>query len=108
MGFELRANEQILADVAANLTRGVEAVGGRIRITDLRVLFEANALNLQTMSAEIPLSQIAEVRPRNTLFVVPNGLLIKLKSGVEYKFVTWNRSQLMALLQGRSAPTPRQ
>ncbi len=76
MVFELKEGEKILADVGVNLFRGIEAVGGRMKITNRRILFEAHAINLQKMPAEIPLDQIAEIRERNTLGIVPNGILI--------------------------------
>jgi hypothetical protein len=103
MQIPLQDGEQIIADVAANLFRGAEAVGGRLKITDRRLLFQPHAINLQTTPAEIPISQISEMRPRNTLGIVPNGMLVKLQSGVEYKFVVWKRQQLMATIDGLRA-----
>jgi hypothetical protein len=99
MSFELKQDEEILADVAANLFRGIEAVGGRMKVTNYRVLFEPNAINLQKMPAEIPLEQIAEVRNRNTMRIVPNGMLIRTKAGIEYEFVVWGRGRLISLIQ---------
>jgi hypothetical protein len=37
--------EEILADVGANLFRGIEAVGGRLEITNRRILFEPHFFN---------------------------------------------------------------
>jgi hypothetical protein len=45
--------EEILADVAANFFRGIESVGGRLKITSRRVLFEASEINLQEQPADI-------------------------------------------------------
>jgi len=101
------SEEQILADVGANMFRGIEAVGGRMKITDRRILFEPHSFNLQPQPADIPLDQVAEVRKRNTLFVVPNGILVRLKSGVQYKFVVWGRGRLIALIRQHSASTQR-
>ena len=92
-------DEEILADVAANFFRGIEGVGGRLKITSHRVLFEANEINLQEQPgdilgsesnlqqqpAEILLSDIAEVSKRNTMGIIPNGLLIRTKVNVIYK-----------------------
>jgi hypothetical protein len=46
-------DEEILADVAANFFRGIEGVGGRLKITSHRVLFEANEINLQEQPGDI-------------------------------------------------------
>lgn len=97
--MQLYPNEEILADVAANMFRGIESVGGRMKITDKRIIFEPHAVNLQKMVAEIPLSQVADVTPRNTLMIVPNGILVLLKSGVEYKFVVRGRERLIAIIR---------
>jgi hypothetical protein len=97
--FELREGEQILADVGANLFRGIEGVGGRLLVTNRRLLFRAHAINLQTMPAEIPIDQIAEVSPQNSLGIIPNGMVVTLDSGVQYKFVVWGRDRLMQLIR---------
>ena len=91
-------SEQILADRAANLFRGIESVGGRILITNKSITFKSHALNLQKMDLIVSLKDIAKVEKRNTMGIVPNGLLLKLKSGVEYKFVVWNREELISIL----------
>lgn len=90
--------EKVLKNVAANLFRGIEAVGGRMKITSQRVLFEPHEFNFQTKSAEILLEEITEVQKINTLGIVPNGLLIRTKTGEDYRFVVWKRKQLIALL----------
>jgi len=100
MPFPLQEGEQIVADVMANLFRGFEGVGGRLKVTDRRLLFEPHNFNFQTMTLEIPLSQVEQVQPRNTWGIVPNGILVKLTSGVEYKFVVWKRQTLVATIEG--------
>jgi hypothetical protein len=98
---EVNQSEEILADVAANLFRGIEAVGGRLKITNRRVLFESHAMNLQKIPAEILFSDIAEVSKRNTLGFVPNGMLIRTKAGVEYKFVVSGRDKLISIIESK-------
>lgn len=130
-------DEEILADVAANFFRGIEGVGGRLKITSRRVLFEANEINLQGQpgdilggesnlqqqpaeillsdiaevskrkpmgtipAVEILLSDIAEVSKLNTMKIIPNGLLIRTKVNVIYKFVVWRRGKLIELINSR-------
>ncbi|MBN1619811.1 hypothetical protein JW890_03735 [candidate division WOR-3 bacterium] len=99
MGFELKAGENILADVGANLFRGIEGVGGRMKITDMRILFEAHPFNIQRMPVEIPVDQISLIRKIKTLGVIPNGILIQTKSGIKYKFVVWRREKLIKTVE---------
>lgn len=96
--------EQTLADVGANLFRGIESVGGRLKITNRRVVFEPHSVNLQKNAAEILLTDIAVVSKRNTAGFVPNGMSIRTKGGVEYKFVVWGRDKLIDLISTRTAP----
>lgn len=98
MALELRKNEQILVDRAANLFRGIEGVGGRLKITNQRLIFEPHAINIQKQILEVPLNQIKEVNPRNTMGIIPNGILVKLVSGQEYKLVVWKRKELIELI----------
>jgi len=98
MSLELKKNEKILADKAANLFRGIEGVGGRIKITNKRLIFEPHAINIQKQILEVPLNQIEEAKTRNTLGIIPNGMLVKLKTGAEYKFVVWKRKELIDLI----------
>ena len=93
--------EQILAVKPANMFRGIESVGGRIKVTTKKVIFKPHVLNFQRTPEEIPLSNIESVTKRNTLGIIPNGMSIKLKSGVEYKFVVLvsGREELIALIE---------
>ena len=99
--MEPERDEVILADVAANLIRGIEAVGGRLTITTRRVLFKPHVLNVQKQPEEIPLDAVAEVGLRNTLGVLPNGFFLRTKTGTEHHFVAWNRRKLLRILAPR-------
>jgi len=98
MTIELRKDEQVLDDRGANLFRGLEGVGGRLKTTNQRLIFEPHLFNIQKQTLEVPLNQILEVKPRNTWGIVPNGVLIKMISGQEYKLVVWNRKKLIELI----------
>ena len=91
--------EQTLSDTIANMWRGAEAVGGRLKITNHRVIFNSHMFNLQTGLTEIPLVDIAQVTPVNTFGLVPNGLCITLKSGIEHRFVVWGRNKLITIIR---------
>jgi GRAM domain len=91
-----------LMDVAANLFRGAEAVGGRLQITTHKLFFLPHAVNIQRTPQEIDLKDITEVGPRNTLGLVPNGMYVRTKDGTEYRFVVWGRSNLIKIIQAAS------
>jgi hypothetical protein len=93
------AAEEIIDKVAANLMRGVESVGGRMILTDQRILFEAHTLNLQTTPLAIPLSSIQTVVPSNVLGFVPTGITIRCTSGEEYRFVVGDRKRIISRIE---------
>jgi len=98
MVLALKKGEKILADRVANLFRGIEGVGGRLKVTNKRLIFEPHAVNIQKQVLEVPMNQIKEVNTRNTMGFIPNGIMIKLASGQEYKFVVWKREELIRLI----------
>ena len=91
--------EESLADVAANLFRGIEAVGGRLKVTSLRLLFTPHAINLQSNPEEILLADVEEVGPRTTMWLVPNGMFVRTRAGQEFKFVVWGRTKLISMIE---------
>ncbi|MED1781508.1 GRAM domain-containing protein [Brevibacillus fortis] len=98
--MQLRPNESIVKEnIAANLFRGMEGVGGRLTITSERFYFQPHSLNIQTQPLELNLKDIAAVEKRNTLYVIPNGMKIKMHDGQEHKFVVWKRAELIGLIQ---------
>lgn len=103
MHFDLKDGEDIMTDIAANLILGIESVGGRMMVTSRRVVFQPGAVNIQRLQREIPMGQILSVTPHNFLGVIPNGVKIRLKSGVEYRFVVWGRNRIIDLIRSLSA-----
>ena len=84
--------------VGASLFRQIEAVGGKILFESDKLIFNSHTLNMQTGSTVIEYSQIRDVRKRSTMGLVPNGILIVTKDGMEYKFVVFNRSKIIEFL----------
>ena len=96
MKITLNPNEKLLREGAASLQRGVETVGGKLFLTDQRLLFQSHAFNIQTGSTEIPLPQVRSTRPCWTRFLnvvplFPNSLAIETSSGTAYRFVLFGR-----------------
>ena len=92
-------DDQVLVKKAANLIRGVEAVGGTLSLTDRHIRFQPHVLNVQREPLEIPLDDVVHVGKRNTLLIVPNGVLVRTRGGTDYKFVVWGRGRLIRLIR---------
>lgn len=72
-----------LIDKPANLWRGIEAVGGRLSVTEDIIEFRSHAFNIQSGSLSIKIKDVSGIEKTRTLGIVPNGLKVILRSGVE-------------------------
>jgi hypothetical protein len=98
-------DEALVKDGAANLQRGSETVGGRLYLTNRRLVFESHALNIQTGATIIPLSAITGVRKCWTKFLnliplVPNSVAVSTKEGKQYHFVAFGRQTWIEAIEG--------
>ena len=96
MKTELREKEQLIRTRAVNLQKGIETVGGRLYLTNQRLVFEAHAINFQRGTTEIELSDIRSSEKCWTRFlgcipIWPNSLAVFTDAGREYRFVTFER-----------------
>ena len=91
--------EEMLAEQGANLFRGIEAVGGRIFVTNKMIKFKAHLINLQSMPTEFPIDNIERIERKKSLGLISNQMVIILKSGLEYKFVVNNRDNLINIIE---------
>ncbi len=87
--------------ILANYFRGMEAVGGKIYFDDKGFTFKSHAVNIQTGDTRIEYIQIDYIKKRNTLGIVPNGISIFTKDGLEHKFVINSRKQVIEYIQSK-------
>jgi hypothetical protein len=96
MNTPLNPDETILKNGAANLQMGIETVGGRLYLTNRRLIFESHAFNVQREATSIPLTDILSVTKCWTKFlnlipVTPNSLAVKTTQEQEHRFVLFGR-----------------
>lgn len=77
----------------ANHFKGIEAVGGRLWLTDSHLCFRSHGVNFQIHTQSFPLESIRSVKPCRTLWILPNGLLVTLNDGVRHRFVVGRRRE---------------
>ena len=92
----LHEGEQIMKSSSANLQKGMETVGGKLYLTDRRLVFESHRCNVQTGGTVIERSDIQSLKKCWTKFLgliplVPNSLAVHTKQGKEYRFVLFDR-----------------
>jgi hypothetical protein len=88
-------DDGILVTASANLWRGAEAVGGRLTLSREGLEFRAYAFNRQPEPLEIPIDEIVEVRKTRTMGIIPNGLAVTTKLGLEVRFVVGDRDRFI-------------
>jgi len=96
--------EFIVYHIPARLHRDREAIEGRMRVTNERILFDTmpeDANPKPSIAIEIRMSELKSVYPCNTYLFLPNGLLLTLDRGEVYKFAVWKRSRLAGYLNRR-------
>jgi len=103
---ETRQGEQIIKEGAANLQKGIETVGGKLSLTNQRLVFEAHKLNVQGGVTEVELSDIQSSQTRWTKFlgIIPlfaNSLAVYTKGGKEYRFVLFGRSAWASAIEAQ-------
>ena len=103
MKTELKENEVIVKEGAANLQRGFETVGGKLYLTNQRLVFEAHKFNLQSEASEIDLSNVRGLQKCWTKFLgliplMPNSLAVTTIKGEEYRFVLFGRESWMTAI----------
>jgi hypothetical protein len=107
------SNEKTIKEGPANLHRNLEAVGGKLFLTNNRLIFESHKFNIQTGTTIIPLENISGIQSgwSKLLYfipVVPNKLTISTIDSQEHSFVLFGRNAwLTAIKEIWPNPSPR-
>ncbi len=88
---ELELNEEIEIEGPANLFRGIEGVGGKIFLTNKKLIFKSHKINVQKGQTNIEYSKIQEIVKRKTVKLIDNGIRITTDNGKKYDFVVNER-----------------
>ena len=94
----LRDGEVVVKRVRVHLWRGWEAVGGRLRVTNQRLLFDPQSINIQRAPLVIALSDVESVELAKSLRVVPNAVVVHTTAGESFKFSVGGRRKLIDLI----------
>ena len=90
---ELTQDEDIEIEGPANLFRGMEGVGGKIFLTNKKVIFKSHKINIQKGQIDILYENINEIIKRKTAKIIDNGIRIKTIDGNEFDFVVNEREK---------------
>lgn len=93
------ADENIVFHTSANHIMGMEGVGGKLYLTNKRLVFKSHNLNIQKHELSIPLEEILQVNRYKSLGIINKGLIVTLSSGKEEKFIVEEASKWMEYLK---------
>ena len=107
MDIELKPGENLIRSTPANMQRGLEAVGGKLYLTDSRILFTSHKFNFQNGPTEIALAAVDSVQLSWTRIfgmvpVFPNSFVVRA-AGAEYSFVTSTREQWLKAIGAQTS-----
>lgn len=105
---ELTQDENIEIEGSANLFRGIEGVGGRLFLTNKKMIFKSHKLNIQKGDTEILYENITELLKRKTAKLVDNGIRVKSIDGKEFDFVVNNREKWIEKLDEKISYSTKQ
>ena len=88
---ELSRDFTIVHDGGANHSKGIEAVGGWLFLTNEMLLFKSHSLNIQKHMLNIPLVDIDGVEKARNKVPIQNGMVVKTKDGKMEKFIVNGR-----------------
>jgi hypothetical protein len=98
---ELLETEKLEEEIFANLFRGLEGVGGKIFLTNQRLIFKSHSFNIQKGQTNIEYSIISSVQKRKTAKLIDNGIKIITKQNTEYDFVVNDRDDVLVKIQNK-------
>ncbi len=90
---ELAQDENIEIEGPVNLFRGMEGVGGKMFLTNKKVVFKSHKINIQKGQTDILYEDITEIIKRKTAKLIDNGIRIKTNDGNEFDFVVNEREK---------------
>ena len=99
----LLPDEHVVKEGAANLQRGLETVGGRLFLTNQRLVFESHRFNIQAGATVIALADLRGARKSWTKFLgliplAPNAMTVATADGRHHCFTIWGRAAWIAEL----------
>jgi hypothetical protein len=87
INIETDNDETIIKEGGANHFKGMEGVGGKLVLTDKRLLFKSHRYNNQNHQESFDLEQIESVVATKNLLFWKNGLQLKMRDHGVQKFV---------------------
>jgi len=93
------ADEAIIREGGANHFRGLEAVGGKLALTDKRIVFKSHKLNIQNHQQSFELGHLESIQATKTWKLFNNGLSLQLANQEVHRFVVDAADEWVAMIE---------
>jgi hypothetical protein len=85
--IKIAPGEKMVFQTSANHFKAIEAVGGKLYLTNKNLIFKSHKLNIQNHELIIKLSDIKEIKRFRPMGLTDNGLSIHIHENRKEKFV---------------------
>ncbi len=99
VNIQLGDTEYVEYEGPANLFRGLEGVGGKLVMTNEKVIFASHNFNIQKGQTDIYYEDIINVESRKTKKLIDNGIRITTNNSKSFDFVVNDRDQWIYILK---------
>jgi hypothetical protein len=96
---ETTSNEIILKKAGANHFKGKEGVGGKLVLTNKRLIFKSHKFNVQNHQEYFDLAEIVSAQRTKNMKILNNGLLLALNNKEKHKFVVDEPSEWVSIIE---------
>ncbi len=90
IAVDVDENEAVLKTSGANHVVKKEGVGGKLALTDRRLIFTSHKLNVQNHQFETSIDDVLTAEPVRFFTWFETGLMLHLKNGEQRKFIVDN------------------
>jgi hypothetical protein len=84
---ETDENENVIKEGGANHFKGKEGVGGKLVLTNKRLIFKSHKYNIQNHQDTFELGQIERLHVTKTFKILENGLTLELSNSLKHRFI---------------------
>jgi hypothetical protein len=96
---ETASDEIILKEAGANHFKGKEGVGGKLVLTNKRLIFKSHKFNVQNHQENFDLTEIVSAQQAKIMKALNNGLLLELNNNEKHKFVVDAPSEWVSTIE---------
>ena len=97
--IDIHEDETILFETGGNHLKGIEAVGGKLYLTNKRLIFKSHTFNIQNHALSIILHDIKHAERYHALGITNNGIKVTTTGNKIERFVVQQPEECFELLQ---------